>query len=100
MAALALMVDVHVPAENRDRLLAVALEDAKCSVRDEPGCHRFDVLVPEGTTDRLALYEIYTDQAALDAHRETPHLKKWRAAAQELGAQTTATRCELQNFPT
>lgn len=99
MPALALMVDIHVPAENRDRLLAVALEDAKCSVRDEPGCHRFDVLVPEGTTDRLALYEIYTDQAALDAHRQTPHLKKFRAAVEELGAKTSGTRCELRNFP-
>lgn len=100
MAAFALIVDVHVPAENRDKLLAVALEDAKCSVRDEPNCHRFDVLVPNDTDDRLALYEIYTDEAALDFHRQTPHLKKWRAAVEELGAKTSATRCDLVNFPT
>lgn len=100
MVGLTLMVEVRVPAENRDRLLAVALEDAKYSVRDEPGCHRFDVLIPEDTSDRLALYEIYTDQAALDAHRETPHLKRWRAAVQELGATTSAARCALQSFST
>lgn len=99
MPALALMVDIRVPADKRDRLLAVALEDADCSVRLEPGCHRFDVMVPEGTTDRLALYEIYDDVAALEAHRETPHLKKFRATVADVGAEVTATRCELQNGP-
>ena len=95
MPRLAMMVKVFVPAENRDKMLAAALEDAKCSVRDEPGCHRFDVMIPAGTTDQLALYEIYDDQAALDAHRQTPHLKAWRAAVQALGARTEGTPCSL-----
>lgn len=95
MPRLALMVKIHVPADRRDQMLAAALEDAKCSVRDEPGCQRFDVLIPAGTTDQLALYEIYADQAALDAHRQTPHLKAFRAAVQALGARTEGMPCSL-----
>jgi quinol monooxygenase YgiN len=88
-------VKIHVPAERRDQMLAAALEDAKCSVRDEPGCQRFDVLIPAGTADQLALYEVYDDQAALDAHRQTPHLKAFRAAVQSLGARTEGVACNL-----
>lgn len=47
--------------------------NAVASVRDEPGCRRFDVLEPAGQDDRVVLYEIYDDRAAFDAHLKTPH---------------------------
>src|SRR2546423_13316600 len=41
---LALIVSLNVKPDLRDRFLAAAEDDSICSVRDEPGCLRFDVL--------------------------------------------------------
>ena len=48
-------------------------ENASASVRDEPGCRQFDVVVPDGEPDGVFLYEIYDDSAAFDAHKKTTH---------------------------
>lgn len=47
--------------------------NAIASFAEEPGCQRFDVLVPRGAGDRVYLYEIYDDRAAFEAHLATPH---------------------------
>ncbi len=45
--------------------------------RKEPGCLMY--LAHRSTTDPLKffLYEQYTDQAALDAHRAAPHFERY-----------------------
>ena len=61
---------------------AAILKNAAASVRDEPGCHRFDVSsTPDGR--RFFLYELYTDEAAFAAHRETAHFAEFNRIAQE-----------------
>jgi quinol monooxygenase YgiN len=44
MTMYALVVPLKVKPEMREKFLAAALDDSTCSVRDEPGCLRFDVL--------------------------------------------------------
>ncbi len=61
-------------------MVEAAKIDAKASVANEPGCKRFDVLVPRDGAERVVLYEIYDDEAAFQAHLETPHLKAFRDA--------------------
>ena len=58
------------------QFMEALLEDAKASVAVEPGCHRFDVIQDAGESNRVWLYEVYDDEAAFQAHLETPHLKK------------------------
>ena len=58
--------------------------DAQGSVRDEPGCFRFDILANADDPNLFHLYEVYADAAALDAHREAPHYKKWRATVERM----------------
>jgi quinol monooxygenase YgiN len=48
-------------------------DNARASVRDEPGCSRFDVCANRKDADRVLLYEIYDDRAAFDAHLKTRH---------------------------
>lgn len=43
---------------------------------DEPGCVGYEVLRSTDAEDRLLLVETYVDEAALAAHRETPHFKE------------------------
>jgi autoinducer 2-degrading protein len=47
--------------------------NARDSCVHEPGCRRFDVLIPKDGDDRVFLYEIYDDRAAFDAHLKSPH---------------------------
>ncbi|TBL79072.1 putative quinol monooxygenase [Paenibacillus thalictri] len=43
---------------------------------EEPGCKVYKVHRPDGQENMLVLYEAYTDQMALEAHRETPFFKE------------------------
>lgn len=48
---------------------------AKNSVDNETDCHLFDVCRDSDRPDRFFLYEIYSDEAAFDAHLESVHFK-------------------------
>ena len=97
MSALAIWVSFKVAPERFDRFHAAALEDARCSVRDEPGCRRFDVLIPKDGEGSLTFYEVYDDADALAAHRQTPHYAAFAAAAEEAEVERTITPFVLSN---
>jgi quinol monooxygenase YgiN len=44
----------------------------------EAGCVRFDVLQDTSNPDRYYFYEVYQDEAAFQAHTQTPHLTRRR----------------------
>jgi (4S)-4-hydroxy-5-phosphonooxypentane-2,3-dione isomerase len=90
---LAIWVKVRVKPEHRGAFLKAIEHDALGSERDEPGCLRFNVFQDEKDQNLYYFLEIYKDQAALDAHRATPHYAVWRAAAETLDGPTEATRC-------
>ena len=48
---------------------------ANC-VKIEPGCLAFEVCVESKDPTKFLLYEVYVDQAALDAHAASKHLAK------------------------
>ena len=75
-----LVVSVKVKPDQRERFLVAAEDDSTSSVRDEPGCVRFDVLQDQKDENHFFFYEIYRDDAAVDAHRQTPHYARWAAA--------------------
>ena len=90
---LALWVKVRVKADQKQRFLKAIEEDALGSERDEPGCLRFNVLQDEKDPNVYYFFEVYKDQAALEAHRTMPHYATWRAAADTLDGPTEPTRC-------
>ena len=71
------------------------MENATASVRDEPTCQQFQVLHDEQNPEIVFLYEVYDNAAALDAHRETPHFKKFIEAAEEMISDREVQRCTL-----
>ena len=89
----AIWVSVQVKPERRDDFLRAIEEDARGSREDEPGCLRFDVLQDGADPDRYYFYEVYRDEAALEAHRAAPHYQVW-AAVQDgvLAGPSQATR--------
>jgi (4S)-4-hydroxy-5-phosphonooxypentane-2,3-dione isomerase len=90
---LAIWVKVRVKPEQRERFLHAIEVDALGSERDEPGCLRFNVLQDAGDENVYYFYEVYRDEAALATHRQTPHYRVWRAAADTLAGPTEATEC-------
>jgi quinol monooxygenase YgiN len=52
--------------------------------RAEPGCERYELYQSAESPPSFHLFEIYRDQAALAAHRETAHYKSYRARIAEL----------------
>ncbi len=79
----ALVVSLNVKPDKREQFLAAAQDDSTCSVRDEPGCVRFDVL-QDGTDQNLYyFYEIYKDDEAFKAHATMPHYARWQKAREE-----------------
>jgi quinol monooxygenase YgiN len=85
-----LHVMVQVKPEHVVEYLEAVRHDAEHSERDEPGCLRFDVIQDRDDANRFYYYEVYRDEAALEAHRQSPHFKlyvettsPWLAAAPE-----------------
>ena len=78
-----LFVSLQVRSEKRDLFLAAIAENAEASVRDEPGCLRFDVMEDHEHPNVFYFYEIYTEAAAFDAHKAALHFAQWRKAAGE-----------------
>ena len=90
----AVVVPLKVKPEMREKFLAAALDDSTCSLRDEPGCVRFDVLQDNADPNRFFFYEVYRDEDAFKAHQASAHYPRWRAAAAEVLAEpTNASRC-------
>jgi (4S)-4-hydroxy-5-phosphonooxypentane-2,3-dione isomerase len=92
MAEFAIVVEFRLKPGGRERFAQLVAANAAASVRDELGCRRFDILLPEDGAERVDLYEIYDDADAFAAHLETPHFKRFKAASTELVEQQTVTR--------
>jgi quinol monooxygenase YgiN len=59
-----------------DAVEALLREMAPLVREREPGCALYQANRSPEDPDRFLLYEQYVDQAALRAHRETPHFKE------------------------
>ena len=91
---LAMWVKVRIKADQRQRFLDAIEVDALGSEGDEPGCLRFNVLQDLQDENVYYFYEVYKDEAALEAHRAMPHYQTWRAVADTLDGPTEATRTQ------
>src|SRR3712207_5469549 len=89
------MVQMEVRPGRREQFLAGISANAEASVRDEPGCLRFDVCAVDGDENRFLLYELYTDAGAFAAHKASPHFARWREIAEQVLAGQVNTPGEL-----
>jgi (4S)-4-hydroxy-5-phosphonooxypentane-2,3-dione isomerase len=90
-------VDFKLHPGSLAQFLPLMLDNAEKSRTLEPGCHRFDVLLPAGATDRVFLYEIYQDEAAFKTHLETAHFKEFDAATRSMLQDKTVGKLWIEN---
>ena len=76
MTQFSIVVTIKVKPGEAGKFRGIILENAAASLRDEADYHKFDVLNYEEDPETFIFYGVYTNAAALDSHRETPHLKK------------------------
>jgi autoinducer 2-degrading protein len=95
MSPYVIIVEFTIKSGEMPRFMPLMLENAERSLRDEPGCRRFDVLT--GEDGRVILYEIYDDEAAFQAHLKAPHFHRFDEASKMLIAAKRVERCTLFN---
>ena len=81
-----LVVDIKVRADALEAWKAATLENARSS-RKEAGVVSFDLLEDRDDPSHFLLIEVYRDEAAVGAHKGTPHYAKWAALAEPLQAE-------------
>jgi quinol monooxygenase YgiN len=71
-------VDIDVKPGETEKYLAALRENGAEAVK-EPGCRVFNIHVRADNPNHVFIYEVYENAAALEAHRQTPHFKKYAA---------------------
>ena len=80
----AIFVTIKIKPGYAEQFKEASLGDAQGSVRDEPGCLRFDMHQSTDDPNTFHLYEVYENQDAhMNAHRNAPHYIKWRETVQD-----------------
>jgi (4S)-4-hydroxy-5-phosphonooxypentane-2,3-dione isomerase len=91
-------VHVHVKPDDVEAFLAETRRNAAASLQ-EPGVRRFDVLQEEGDNAHVVLSEVYVDQSAADAHKQTAHYAGWRDTVADMMAESRTSTRFLAVFP-
>ncbi|PKB73459.1 MAG: hypothetical protein BZY75_01725 [SAR202 cluster bacterium Io17-Chloro-G7] len=62
----------------KDQFIEGLIVNASSAVKDEAGCLRFDVIQDANDDNKVWVYEVYNDEAAFEAHTQSPHYLKFR----------------------
>ncbi len=88
---IATLVYVNVKPEFVDAFEKITIYNHD-NTRKEPGNIRFDVLRTNSDNTQFVLYEVFEDEDAVRAHKETEHYFKWRTeVADYMASPRTAT---------
>ncbi len=91
MSRIMTVVEYEVKPQHRNAFIDVAKGHAERS-RAQDGCLQFDVLRAVDD-NRVLLVEAWRDQAALDAHRDSPMMAQGPGTHQDWVVSRKITRC-------
>ena len=81
---IAIVVTLEAHPDKVDALLK-ALEDNATGSNQEPGCRKWEYSRNLEDPNKFAIYEIYDDEDAIQAHYNSEHFKRWIKHTQEEG---------------
>jgi quinol monooxygenase YgiN len=97
--AFAITVEFDLVDGAFDTFHRLVSENAALSVEREPGCLRFDVLVPvEAAVPRVLLYEIYSSREAFARHLKMEHYLSFDQATRSMVRNKTVVNFRLSEF--
>lgn len=82
---ISLIIIVEAAEGKADLFAEYLTEEARDVLKHEPGCRAFVVSRSVENPQVFSISELYDDQAALDAHRLTPHFLLFQQRVQEHG---------------
>ncbi|MFQ6553077.1 putative quinol monooxygenase [Aestuariibius insulae] len=80
----AVVVTFQIKAGQIEAFMPAMLQNARTSLTQEPGCHRFDICTDPGRANEVFLYELYTDRSAFEAHLASAYFKTFDAHVAEM----------------
>ena len=69
-------VRMRFSEEHRSQVIRI-LRELTAASRQEPGCVTYVPLLLDGDPDAVVIWEQYRDEAALEAHRASPHFQQY-----------------------
>ena len=91
-------VHVRVKPECVEAFCHATTGNAQNSIQ-EPGVARFDVMQQRDDISKFVLVEVYRDEQAAAAHKETAHYKQWRDAVADMMAEPRSSVKFTNVFP-
>lgn len=85
------VVVFHLHPGTTTTFLPLMYENAAASLREEEGCHQFDVATDPERPDEVFLYELYSDEGAFANHLKASHFLQFNAATIDMIAGKTVT---------
>lgn len=81
------VVAVLVAKPGSEDIVRGALADLVGPTREEPGCVSYELYASGASADTFITVEVWTSQADLEAHMQTPHIAKtFEVAGEHLAA--------------
>lgn len=94
MTAYVIIATIELDAGDVERYRTALLGHRERCLEHEPGTLQFEVLRPNDSDGKLLIYEVYTDEAAFEAHREGDSMKRIRAETEGIPISLSLIRCE------
>ena len=91
-----LIAHLDVDESRLDEYLQLIKTHAQNSLRIELGCLRFEILVSQESPAQLILFEVYTDDAALESHSNSKHMAEYRKRTKGMVLKSTIYRCTAE----
>ena len=78
------VADIEVDPAQREAFISAVKEEMDESIRVESGVLALYAVAEKDSPSRLRFFEVYVDEAAYDAHLQSPHFRKYRATTEQM----------------
>src|SRR4051794_9806916 len=78
------IAELEIDPARLDAYKASVKEEMEASVRVEPGVLAIYAVAEKDNPSKLRFFEMYADEAAYDAHRQSAHFKKYVEATRDM----------------
>jgi quinol monooxygenase YgiN len=78
------IAELEIDPAQLESYKAVVKEEMEISVRVEPGVLAIYAVAEKGKPTMIRFFEMYADEAAYNAHRESPHFRKYVEATKDM----------------
>ena len=84
-------VDLEIAPAQLDKFLEALRENGASTIK-EPHCRQYDILQLISEPNQIHIYEVYENEAAVQAHRASDHFKKYRATTKNMMVKSQSRR--------